>query len=70
MREEESDPSFADFGGSKRLYPAPAEAREWDEPPNPGKSVVGRQGLDPRTLRLKVMSGAFLRMSLGVQKRP
>jgi len=28
MREEETDLSFANFGGSKRLYPAPSEIEE------------------------------------------
>ena len=35
MREEETDLSFANFGGSKRLYPAPGEIGDNQESPNP-----------------------------------
>ena len=57
MREEESDLSFADFGGSKRLYPAPAESNADTESPNPAKPLVGRQGLEPWTIGLKERNG-------------
>ena len=36
MRDEESDLSFAEFGGSKRLYPAPG-----DGPPTKNKNTPG-----------------------------
>ncbi len=53
MREEDNDLSFADFGGAKRLYPAPAGEPEWDGSPNSADSLVGRVGLEPTTNGLK-----------------
>ncbi len=53
MQDEESDLSFANFGDSKRLYPAPAESDASAKSRNPAKSLVGRQGLEPWTIGLK-----------------
>jgi len=53
IQDEESDLSFANFGDSKRLYPAPTELAESAERRNPLKSMVGRQGLEPWTIGLK-----------------
>ena len=53
IQDEESDLSFANFGDSKRLYPAPAELAESAKRHNPAKSLVGRQGLEPWTIGLK-----------------
>ena len=58
MREEELDLSFADFGGSKRLYPAPNENGADDELANPAESLVGRQGLEPWTNASKARCAA------------
>jgi hypothetical protein len=44
-----SDLSFANFGDSKRLYPAPAKSAESAKQRNSAKSLVGRQGLEPWT---------------------
>ena len=46
MPEEESDVSFANFGGSKRLYPAPSEIGDDQESPNPLIRVARREGFD------------------------
>ncbi len=53
IQDEESDLSFANFGDSKRLYPAPAELAETAKRHNTAKSLVGRQGLEPWTIGLK-----------------
>jgi len=53
MPGEQSDLSFADFGGSERLYTAPGNEGEEAEARNTATSLVGRQGLEPRTLGLK-----------------
>jgi integrase len=53
IQDEESDLSFANFGDSKRLYPAPTELAESVKSRNPLKSMVGRQGLEPWTIGLK-----------------
>ena len=53
MQNEESDLSFANFGDSKRLYPAPAESDASAKKCNLAKSLVGRQGLEPWTIGLK-----------------
>jgi hypothetical protein len=53
MKNEESDLSFANFGDSKRLYPAPTESTASAEQRNSLKSMVGRQGLEPWTIGLK-----------------
>ena len=56
LRGEEVDLSFAEFGGSERLYPAPTP--EWDlfEAANPAERLVGPRGLEPRTVGLKAPS--------------
>jgi hypothetical protein len=56
-RENESDLSFADFGGSKRLNPAPAKGEADAESRNTAASLVGRQGLEPWTLGLEDRRG-------------
>jgi hypothetical protein len=56
MRDDESDLSFAEFGGSERLYPAPADGVEAGASRNTPASLVGRQGLEPWTLGLKERS--------------
>ena len=56
LRESELDLTFAEFGGSERLYPAPAKTSEESEAPNPAKPLVGRQGLEPWTIGLKERS--------------
>ncbi len=53
MREEEQDLSFAEFGVSERLYTSPRESDEIAELPKSLESLVGRRGLEPRTLGLK-----------------
>ncbi len=50
IQDEESDLSFANFGGSKRLYPAPTNSTASAKRRNPAKSLVGRQGLEPWTI--------------------
>ena len=45
MKEEESDLSFAEFGGSKRLYPAPGLESNDTEAPNYLESMARREGL-------------------------
>jgi hypothetical protein len=53
MREEETDLSFAEFGGPERPYTAPADlGNEW-ESRNPLEVLVGRRGIEPRTIGLK-----------------
>lgn len=58
MRGEESDLSFAEFGGSERLYPAPASDAETEVAPNCPESLVGRQGIEPWTNGLKARCSA------------
>jgi len=53
LREEETDLSFAEFGGPGRPYTAPETEEATDEASNPPESLVGRQGLEPWTLGLK-----------------
>jgi hypothetical protein len=53
LRESEPDLTFAEFGGSERLYPAPAELAESAKQRNSAKTLVGRQGLEPWTIGLK-----------------
>ena len=69
MREEEPDLSFAEFGGSERLYPAPGGEAEDAELRNPATLLVGRQGLEPWTLGLKEQGGAELRRGLTPRAR-
>ncbi len=53
MREEETDLSLGEFGGSERLYPAPndsggdGKSRNWLNP------MARREGLEPPTLRFE-----------------
>ena len=44
MRDEESDLSFAEFGGSKRLYPAPTQDVETENSRNYLKTLARREG--------------------------
>ena len=53
MREEETDLSFAEFGGSERLYPAPGREGNYAETRNPPISMARREGLEPPTLRFE-----------------
>ncbi len=53
MREEETDLSFADFGGSERLYPAPGPDDVDEEARNPADSMARRKGFEPPTLRFE-----------------
>ena len=53
MRDEESDLSFAEFGGPKRLYPAPGLENNDTEAPNYLDSMARREGLEPPTLRFE-----------------
>ncbi len=53
MREEETDLSFVEFGGSERLYPAPTESGELSDAPNYSNSMARREGLEPPTLRFE-----------------
>ncbi len=51
--EEEADLSFADFGGSYRLYPAPTPEGVTRDPRNVGERLARREGLEPPTLRFE-----------------
>jgi len=53
MRDEESDLSFAEFGGSKRLYPAPGIFGDDSQSSNPLKRLARREGFEPPTLRFE-----------------
>ena len=53
MRDEESDLSFAEFGGTKRLYPALGISGDESESPNYSESMARREGLEPPTLRFE-----------------
>ena len=53
MRDEESDLSFAEFGGSKRLYPALGNYGDEEESSNPLIPMARREGLEPPTLRFE-----------------
>ena len=52
MREEDRDVSFAEFDDSERLYTSPGEGNP-EGLANP-LELVGRGGLEPPTLGLKV----------------
>ncbi len=54
MREEETDLSFAEFNGSKRLYPAPTPESDISEAGNYAETMARREGLEPPTLRFEV----------------
>ena len=60
MREEETDLSFAEFGGPGRPYTDPADAADLDEASNPAKLLVGRQRLEPWTLGLIARRGCAI----------
>ncbi len=45
MREEEDGLSFADFGGSERLYPNPTLESDGGEPRDSLESMARREGL-------------------------
>ena len=49
LPEEEIDLSFADFGGSERLYPAPGSKDNSGESPNYLKQMAPPGGLEPPT---------------------
>ncbi len=49
LPEEELDLSFADFGGSERLYPAPAFSDDTSESRNYLKPLAPPAGLEPAT---------------------
>ncbi len=51
---EETDLSFAEFGGSEMLYPAPTPERDISETGNYVKSMARREGFEPPTLRFEV----------------
>ena len=53
MRDEETDLSFAEFGGSERLYPAPTQSGEPRQARNRAESMARREGLEPPTLRFE-----------------
>ena len=53
MRDEESDLSFAEFGGPKRLYPALGISGDESESPNYAERLARREGLEPPTLRFE-----------------
>jgi hypothetical protein len=57
MREEETDLSFAEFGGSERLYPAPTPERDISETGNYAKSMARREGF-ASSLRLRRLRDA------------
>ena len=54
MKRDEPDLSFVEFGVAKPRHPSLAFPPENDESSNPLKSLVGRGGLEPPTLGLKV----------------
>ena len=51
MKEEERDLSFAEFGGSKRLYPAPGEGGHAPKSAKSLNLLARREGFEPPTLR-------------------
>ena len=53
LREEETDLSFADFGGPGRPKTAQFEEFEFGDPPNYAKSMARREGFEPPTLRFE-----------------
>jgi hypothetical protein len=57
MREEETDLSFAEFGGSERLYQAPTSDRDISETGNYAKSMARREGF-ASSLRLRRLRDA------------
>jgi integrase len=53
LREEETDLSFAEFGGSERLYTAPTPECDSDEAPKVAERLARREGFEPPTLRFE-----------------
>ena len=53
MREEETDLSFVDFGGSERLYPAPTSESVSGDRRNLAERTARREGFEPPTLRFE-----------------
>ena len=49
MREEETDLSFAEFGGSKRLSPAPTPERDDSQSHNYSERMARQEELEPTT---------------------
>ena len=58
MREEQTDLSFLEFGGTRRPYTAPDDRNTRAETRNTLNSFVGRGGLEPPTLGLKARCSA------------
>ncbi len=69
MREEEQDLSFAEFGGPGRPYTAPRFGEASADAAKSVESLVGRRGLEPRTLGLKERTGAEQRRGLTPRAR-
>ena len=53
MPYEDPDLSFAQFGGSKRLYPAPGISGNDSESSNSLKNMARREGFELPTLRFE-----------------
>ena len=53
MSDEETDLSFAEFGGSEQLYPAPTQDGDSEMSRNYPESMARREGLEPSTLRFE-----------------
>ena len=58
VNQEERDLSFAEFGGQQRPYAAPRQQATLEESRKFPIPLVGRQGLEPWTIGLKVRGGA------------
>ena len=71
MRDEESDLSFAEFGGSKWLYPALGISGDESELSNPLKRLARREGLLVRLRRpaVRVASRLALASSLRLRRK-
>jgi len=61
MRDDDSDLSFAEFGGPKRLYPAPGLENNATEAPNYLDSMARREGLAIRLRRIALRGRRPLR---------
>ena len=53
LREEETDLSFAEFGGLGRPKTAQSEKSDFEESPNPLIPLARREGFEPPTLRFE-----------------
>ena len=53
MREEETDLSFAEFGGPGRPYTAPRSDENLSDSRNSLETLARREGLEPPTLRFE-----------------